>query len=511
MKLSKLIEGLDITRVSGDMSCDINSVAYHSKKVEEGCLFVAIKGLQSDGHHFIEEAVKRGAKAIICENQGDKWEGVPSVFVSDTRSALAKVACRFYNYPSKRLKLLGVTGTNGKTTTLYLIESILQEAGIRAGIIGTINYRYGGNRFPSLRTTPESLDLQRIFREMLNERVTHVGLEVSSHGLDLSRLNENKFAVAVFTNLTQDHLDYHKNMENYFQCKSKLFSHFLGGGDRKDRGFGIINLDDSWGKRLLDETEAEIITYGIKNKGEISAKDIDFHSSGISARITTPRGEFLINSPLLGELNLYNILAAVGVSISQQFPLEVIKRGIETAKQVPGRLERVLNDEGILILVDYAHTSDALDRMLSAVKGFTPGRTISVFGCGGDRDRGKRSKMGAVAIKHCDLIIITSDNPRSEDPLKIISEIEEGIKKIRVKKYHPRELVDGFVERGYVAVPDRKKAINLAINFAKTGDQVIIAGKGHEQYQIVGSKILPFDDRAEVRDALLKKEMRKYH
>jgi UDP-N-acetylmuramoyl-L-alanyl-D-glutamate--2,6-diaminopimelate ligase len=273
--------------------------------------------------------------------------------------------------------------------------------------------------------------------------------------------------------------------------------------------WGVINWDDPRGELLLDKTEAEVITYGIRNKAEVSAKEIELDLSGIRARIVTPRGNFFIKSPLLGELNLYNILAAVGVGISQKLSLKEIKGGIEKVKEVPGRLERIENNDGILILIDYAHTSDALEKLLSAVEGFASGRVISVFGCGGDRDRKKRPLMGATAARHSDLTVITSDNPRSEDPLRIISEIEEGIEKCQARRYYPRDLPGGFSQKGYVIVTDRKEAIKLAINLAESGDLVTIAGKGHENYQIIGNKRIPFDDQAEVREALARKETRK--
>ena len=502
MKLSELIEDLEIKEISGNISWDIKSISYDSKHIEQDSLFVAIKGLQSDGHNYIEESVSRGAKAVLLENREKKIDSVSNVVVADTRVGLAKVACRLYNHPSAKLKMIGITGTNGKTTTLYLIESILKEAGFNVGTIGTINYHYGKNTFSSLHTTPESLDLQNILRDMVNTRVTHAVLEVSSHALALSRLEGCQFDVGVFTNLTRDHLDYHRNMEEYFKCKERLFTQLLNKSISGDLPWRVVNLDDPRGKLLLSNTKTKTITYGMNSKSQVTAKDVKLDLSGINARIITPQGDLSLQASLLGELNLYNIMAAVAVGITQGISLKTIKRGVEEVKKIPGRLERVENNRGMLILIDYAHTSDALEKLLISTGGFSSGKIITVFGCGGERDRGKRPLMGAISAKYSDFTIITSDNPRNEDSSKIIEEIEAGIVKLPVKKYHSPDLRSGFGKKGYAIVRDRREAIKLAVSLADSGDLVVIAGKGHEDYQVIGKKKIAFDDRDEVREAL---------
>jgi len=492
MKLRDLINGIEIRDIKGDTSVEITDISYHSQKVVKGSLFVAIKGLKFDGHDFIPEAIERGAMAIIREDSDGNVHGkIPMVMVSNPRQALSLISARFFGHPSNALKLIGVTGTNGKTTTTFLIESILKEGGFNPGVIGTINYRLGGEETVALHTTPESLDLQRILHQMVEKGATHTVIEVSSHALDQSRVEGCRFAGAVFTNLTPEHLDYHHDMNRYFKSKGKLFTSLL-----QPEGFAVINNDDEWGEILNRNLSIKRLRYGLKKKAEIRAEEVAFSFNGIRAKVYTPAGDLRINSPLVGEVNLYNILAAVGVGIIQEVPLDLIKSGIEKVKKVPGRLEQIANDRGVTILVDYAHTSDALEKVLLTLKGLSKKRIITIFGCGGDRDRTKRTRMGEISGRYSDLTIITSDNPRSEDPLKIIEEIEKGIKGLGIKQ------CTADCEMGYLIIPDRKEAIVTGLKLSRAGDVVLIAGKGHEDYQIIKDKRVHFDDREEVINAL---------
>lgn len=492
MTLNDLLNGLEILKMRGESSFEITDITYHSSKVKSGSLFVAIKGLKADGHDFISEAIARGAKAIILE---DPRRVIPNeitmIVVPNSRKALAQLSTRFYEYPSQALKLIGVTGTNGKTTTTFLIESLLKEAGFNPGVIGTISYRLGGNETVATHTTPESLDLQKILFLMKAGGATHAVMEVSSHALDQERVWGCSFTGAVFTNLTPEHLDYHQDMDSYFKCKEKLFKVYL-----KEDGFAIINWDDSWGKIISQDLSLNCLRYGIKERGDIWAEDVTFNLEGLKGKIFTPLGILNLESQLIGEINLYNLLAAVGVGVALGVPLNHIEIGVAQVKGIPGRLEKIHNEYGFTILVDYAHTSDALKRVLVTLRGLTKGRIITIFGCGGDRDRSKRPRMGEISGQYSDLTIITSDNPRSEDPLEIIAEIERGIKGLKIPSW-----TEGC-QKGYLVIPDRREAIAEGIRHAKRGDLVLIAGKGHETYQIVKDRKIHFDDREEAQNAL---------
>jgi len=492
MTLRELINGLEIQRVQGDDSVEITDIAYHSQKVVKGTLFVAIRGLKADGHDFIPEAMKRGAGAVVVEDMGRCTPGrIPTIAVSNSRRALAQLSARFFGYPSGALKLIGVTGTNGKTTITFLIESILKEGGFNPGVVGTINYRLGGKETIAIHTTPESLDLQRILSQMKGNGATHAVMEVSSHALDQGRVEGCRFEGGVFTNLTPEHLDYHGDMSGYFKSKEKLFTSLI-----RQEGFAVINCDDEWGELISRNLAMNCFRYSLKKQAEIRAEEEVFSLNGIGAKVRTPAGVLTVASPLVGEFNLYNILAAVGVGIAQGIALNLVESGIAKVRNVPGRLEQVNNDRDITILVDYAHTSDALERVLLALRGLSKGRIITVFGCGGDRDKTKRPRMGEISGRYSDLTIITSDNPRSEDPLAIIAEIEEGIKGLGMQRSR------GDSERGYLVVPDRREAIVTGIQLSKKGDVLLIAGKGHENYQIIGERRTHFDDREEVVKAL---------
>jgi UDP-N-acetylmuramyl-tripeptide synthetase len=486
---------------------EIGSIHYRAQEVKPDGLFVAIKGFKADGHDFIDEALARGASVIVTQKPVNKESVI--IEVENTRRALAAISANFYGNASEKLFIIGITGTNGKTTTAYIIESILAEAGFKVGVIGTINYRYSGRVFPNPMTTPESLDLQRILTEMHENGITHVVLEVSSHAIDLHRIDHCRINIGVFTNLTREHLDYHGDMDSYWFCKKRLFTEHLKTGPKKGRTLAVVNCDDKRGKglyNLLSEASDSMIVISTGSTADkmIWPDNIKYSLTGITGRISTEKGIFNFKSPLAGEHNLENILSATGVGIALGLSPAIIKAGIEKTGWIPGRLEFIPNKAGKFVFVDYAHTPDALEHVLSSLKSIKDnkiGRIICVFGCGGDRDRGKRPRMGEIAGRFCDLTIITSDNPRTEDPMGIISQIVEGIKQTSSKEYTLPELVNGIQERGCVIEPDRRKAIKLSITSAGPGDIILIAGKGHETYQLIKGETFPFDDREEARKA----------
>jgi UDP-N-acetylmuramoyl-L-alanyl-D-glutamate--2,6-diaminopimelate ligase len=495
MKLGSLLEEIPNCDPDGNMEVDIKGLGYDSRKIQEGDLFVAIKGYYQNGHDFLDDAIHKGAIALVAEEFRGSYGGVARIRVADSREALSKLAARFYGHPCNGIDVIGVTGTNGKTTTSYILESILSYAGARPGVIGTINSRYQGNSRPAPVTTPESLDLMRLIREMADGGATHVVLEVSSHALDQKRTGDCPFKVALFTNFSRDHLDYHNTMEEYFKAKSLLFRD-LQGSSRAEKRVAIINMDDPKGKELVSITSAEVLTYGLNPKWDFSADSISTDKRGLRARLLTPGGEVEIRSSLIGRINIYNILAATAACLSLDIDLKVVAEGIERLKTVPGRLELVENKRGLTLVVDYAHTPDALLKALEALRPLTEGRLITLFGCGGDRDRGKRYEMGQAAGENSDVVFITSDNPRSEEPEFIISQIEEGAKQSGLVKteWSPSA---SYSARGYFIEVDRRNAIKKAISMADEKDLVLIAGKGHEDYQIVGSEKRFFDDRKE--------------
>jgi len=506
MELRELLEGVEIKKISGDTLKQVEGIAYHSKQIGKGFLFAAIRGVEADGHRFIEEAVQRGAEAVVSEEEREVSNRT-MILVPNSRRALAKISSNFYGDPSSRLKLIGITGTNGKTTTTYLLESIFRKAGRDVGVIGTINYRFGQKTTPAPNTTPESLDLQRILWEMVREGTSHVIMEVSSHGLDLDRVFGCQFDAVVFTNLTSEHLDYHKTLEKYFESKKKLFSDYLVESLKKRR-FAVTNLDDPRGEKMVEGIDLPVIRYGLSPSYDITADRVTSSFEGLSCRVRTPKGDLSIHSNLIGDFNVYNILAAVSVGIGMEVPLETLKEGVEGLEGVSGRFEKVENTRGLHVIVDYAHTHDALERVLLGLKGIIEngtqnrGKMITVFGCGGDRDRTKRPLMGKVAGKYSDLAILTSDNPRTEDPLAILDEVEKGLESLPLKRWTPDEIELWRSRKGYLKVPDRREAIRMAIRLAQPSDTVLIAGKGHEDYQIIGKKKFPFDDRVEAQKAL---------
>ncbi|HXX35044.1 MAG TPA: UDP-N-acetylmuramoyl-L-alanyl-D-glutamate--2,6-diaminopimelate ligase [Thermodesulfobacteriota bacterium] len=509
MELTKLLEGVEIKKIAGETRKEINGIAYHSKQVEKDFLFAAIRGMAVDGHQFVNEAIERGAAVLVLEEEL-KVSSRTMVFVPDSRRALAKISSNFYGDPSSRVRLIGITGTNGKTTTTYLLESIFKKAGRTVGVIGTINYRFGGKTMPAPNTTPESLDLQRILWEMVHEGTSHVIMEVSSHGLDLGRVFGCQFDGVVFTNLTSEHLDYHKTLEQYFESKKKLFSDYLMKSHKETR-FAVTNHDDPRGEEMVKGMDLPVIRYGLSRSCDVTADRVTSSFEGLSCRIKTPKGDLSIRSRLTGDFNLYNILAAVAVGTAMEIPLETLKEGVEELEGVSGRFEKVENKRGIHIIVDYAHTHDALERALLGLRNIlgdgtqNSGKMITVFGCGGDRDRTKRPLMGEVAGRYSDLAILTSDNPRTEDPLAILNEVEKGLKFLHLREWDEDEIKSWRSGKGYLKVPDRREAIRTAIRLALPSDTVLIAGKGHEDYQIIGKKKFPFDDRIEAKKALEEK------
>lgn len=477
-------------------------VCYDSKHCSAESLFVAVRGLKFDGHNYIPEAIASGARFIVHESDYSPPPGVTAIRVKDSRRALGILGKNFYQHPSSRLCLVGIVGTNGKTTITYLLESIFKAAGFRTGVLGTVNYRFNAVVKLAPNTTPESFEMQKILREMEQDGVTHVISEVSSHSLDLRRVDDCDFDIGVFTNFSQDHLDYHLTMENYFQAKERFFTEVLQRSSKKRRYRMIVNADDPWGKRLVRDANIAPLTFGINEPCDVRAEAFKLSIGGIHARINVRGTSLDVTSSLIGNFNLSNIVASVAAAASLDISDDHILSGIANLKNVPGRLENVNGAHGVKVFVDYAHTEDALRRVLESLSAFKEKRLITVFGCGGDRDRGKRPLMGAAATHFSDLAIVTSDNPRTEDPLAIIGEIEAGIRSDSVRKLESDHITLPFGQKAYLIVPDRKTAIETAIAFAQAGDIVLIAGKGHEDYQIIGNRKIFFDDRLVAAEAL---------
>jgi UDP-N-acetylmuramoyl-L-alanyl-D-glutamate--2,6-diaminopimelate ligase len=484
MKLKELLSELDLISVKKEKSFDleIRGISCDSRRVSEGYLYVAVEGNLFDGHNFIPEAIKKGARAIIVQNSKFKIQNskIPIFIVKDTRIALAKLAAKFYRTQKSSLKFIGITGTNGKTTVSYLIESILRRSRFRVGVIGTINYRLNGKEISSaINTTPSPLELHLLLSEMARENADFVVMEVSSHALDQERVYGIDFNYAVYTNLSQDHLDYHKNLKDYFLAKAKLFE-----GLRPD-SFAIINSDDRFSKELKKKTRAKIFTYGIESLSDIRAENIKWDLEGLRFNVKAKEFDFQIKSKLIGYYNVYNILAAVSTALNLGIDIQIIKSAIGNLRDIPGRLERIDSERNFKVFVDYAHTPEAIKNVLFTLKNFKR-RLICVFGCGGQRDREKRPKMGKIVSELSDYFIITNDNPRNEDPREIISDILKGVK-----------------TKNFEIILDRREAIRKALSLASEGDIVAILGKGHERYQIIEDKKIPFDDREVVKECLM--------
>jgi UDP-N-acetylmuramoyl-L-alanyl-D-glutamate--2,6-diaminopimelate ligase len=478
LRLSELVQRIDHELVGQDV--DITSIVYDSRQAEPGSLFIAVRGFRHDGHDYAAQAVANGAVALLVERFLTDL-AVPQVVVADSRTAMGLVGAVFYGQPAQKLKVIGVTGTNGKTTTTYMIRSILEQAGHTVGLIGTIETVVGKSSSVSERTTPESLDLQRVLAKMVEEKCTYAVMEVSSHALELKRTAGMHFHSGVFTNLTQDHLDFHQTAVEYFQSKARLFKQLTG--------FGVINLDDPHGRAMAAECAAPIVGYGVEQMAQVRAKDIAVNPQGAVYTLCSPWGNTSLELRLTGTFNVYNSLAAAAVCLGEGIDLETVRRGLACLPGVPGRLELVDVGQPFTVIVDYAHTPDGLENVLRTARGITAGRLVVVFGAGGDRDRTKRPVMGEIAAKLADQVIVTSDNPRGEDPAAICSAIVEGVQRIPGP-------VDLVVE------PDRRRAIRLAVASARPQDTVLIAGKGHETYQEIQGIRHHFDDREEARQAL---------
>lgn len=488
MKLKKLLNALKEVRVIGDVGFEVKDIAYHAAKVKPGSCFIAVQGHSADGHDFISEAVRRGAIMVVSERPVEVPSTVTNVVVHDARDALARLSSAYFSDPSLNMKLVGVTGTNGKTTITYMLEAIFARAGFAPGVIGTVEYRYGKVKRKADHTTPESYELQKLLSEMVGEGVNACAMEVSSHALDMGRVVGCHFDGAVFTNLSAEHLDYHGEMEAYFASKAMLFEKRLV-TSQKGNVFAVINADDPYGRRLIGSVHVPVWRYGLCEEAEVTCSGMTCDEQGLDIDIHTPRGQAKLHSSLMGRFNALNILGATAAGLALGIDLGAIVEAIETVKRVPGRLENIPNERDILAFVDYAHTPDALKNVLLQTRELAKGRLIVVFGCGGDRDRAKRPLMGEVVAEAADIVVVTSDNPRTEDPEAIIKMILPGIE---------------GKGKGYEVITDRRKAIARAVEVAEPGDVILVAGKGHEDYQIVGTKKKHFDDRE-----VLEKELRK--
>lgn len=474
MDIRKVIKDVQVRVGENIRNVDIKRITDDSRKILPGDLFVALKGYSLDASKFVGLALDAGARAIVTDKEFDSRPGISKILVDDTRLALGAIASNFYGHPSRKLKVVGITGTNGKTTVSYLVESIIKASGYGAGIIGTINYRLNGKTLPAVNTTPGALALQGMLREMVRSNTGYAVIEVSSHSLDQGRVDNVLFDVGVFTNLTSDHLDYHKTTANYFKAKKRLFEKLKAGGS------AVLNLDDSKAASLKKSIKNRVITYSTKGKADVEAIDIVLSMDGTRFTVRTPDAKFNIRTRLIGIHNVSNILAAASAAIALKIPEEAMVKGIASMETVPGRLEAVDAGQQFKVFVDFAHTEDALFNVLGLLRDVAKSRIVTVFGCGGNRDRTKRPLMGKIACKYSDHVIVTSDNPRFEEPGAIIREIESGIK----GKFS-----------NYDIVPDRKEAIAKALSSASKDDIIVIAGKGHESCQIIRDEVIPFDDR----------------
>lgn len=496
MKISALIKKIQTRRFNGSPDTEIAGLYYDSRLVSSGGAFFALRGSIADGHRFIDDALMRGAAAIFMEEERQLPDGVAGIVVDNARRALALAAAEFFGDPTSGMSTVGVTGTNGKTTVTYLLESILRVAGRHPVVLGTVNYRCGGAHLPAPHTTPESLDLLQIVAGFQPQGADSLIMEVSSHALDQQRVAGVHFSVGVFTNLTPEHLDYHGDMETYFASKRRFFTELLVA----DGGRPVINIDDVYGARLAAELPTSL-TCGLAEDAMVRPREAHLTLSGIEGVIETPAGPFALRSPLLGTFNLQNLLCAAGAGLAMGLAPATIGEGLATATLVPGRLEKVENDREALVLVDYAHTGDALEKVLITLRELSPRRIITVFGCGGDRDRRKRPVMGEVAARLSTLAVLTSDNPRTEDPLAILDEVRQGVLRVHSREWSRQE-AQAMAGSGFATIPDRREAIGFAVSLLGPGDLLLVAGKGHEDYQIIGRQRRHFDDREELRRAL---------
>jgi UDP-N-acetylmuramoyl-L-alanyl-D-glutamate--2,6-diaminopimelate ligase len=487
-EIAKAVSG----KLSGDKGVLVTGVAHDSRQANQGSLFVAIRGELFDAHKFVAQVIEQGAVGVLSELERPADFNAAWIQVEDVRRAMALAAAAVQHHPSRELQLVGITGTNGKTTTAYLVASIPEAAGEPVAMTGTVEYRLGKERKKAGRTTPEATDMQRLLRQAVELGCQTAVMECSSQAMDFHRCDELDYAVAVFSNLTRDHLDYHKTMENYWYAKQRLFDGRLGSRPKTS----VINVDDPYGIELADRLEKEglrVVRYAVKTDAEVTARDPEFSLAGMRFRLRTPAGERDFRSPLVGPPHIYNTLAAVASGLALGYSLDVITKALEKCTGAPGRFERVPHDGDFAVVVDYAHSDDALLNVLRTAREVTKGRIITVFGCGGDRDGSKRAPMGEAAGSLSDVVILTSDNPRTEDPETILAEAEVGIQK---------------TGKPYEKIADRREAINHAIAQARTDDLVLIAGKGHEDYQIIGREVFHFDDKEVAREALVQNRSR---
>ncbi|HEU4685428.1 MAG TPA: UDP-N-acetylmuramoyl-L-alanyl-D-glutamate--2,6-diaminopimelate ligase [Nitrospira sp.] len=487
--LSSLEGRVEILERRGNMAQRILAITDDSRTATTGGLFVAVKGERVDGHTFVKQAMQSGAAAVV--SQAPVVTGsLPFARVADSRKALGILGSRFHGDPSAHMLMVGVTGTNGKTTSTYLCKAMLEGMGRGVGLIGTVSYQIGQEVVPASHTTPGALELQHLLARMARAQLNTVVMEVSSHALALDRTAGCDYDVALFTNLTQDHLDFHRTMEEYFEAKRRLFTEL--GTDRKTGQRAIINMDDPSAERMRSACRVPVWGYAVHGKAEIKAENVKLMLGGTSFTAATPAGTMKIESHLVGEHNVYNLLGAIGVALHAGAAPNQVRESIGRVQNVPGRFERVAAGQDFTVVVDYAHTEDALLRLLTAAQALKTNRIITVFGCGGDRDKGKRPKMGRAAVEHSDVVILTSDNPRTEDPMAILRDVEAGVREVLGRK--------GPVE--YHLIADRREAIRTAVRLARPGDMVLIAGKGHEDYQIIGTTKIHFDDREVAREAI---------
>lgn len=494
--LQELLRALPLARIEGERQVMVRGLAYHTAHVKPGFLFFCLEGTKRDGHDFIPQAIEAGAVAIVLEKDRD-FRGAVKVVVPSVRNALSIISQHFFDSPAARLRLIGVTGTNGKTTTTHLIEALLDGQGLKTGMLGTIKYLVDGEIFPALATTPEASDLQRILHLMVKRGVQYGVMEVSSHALELGRVSGCDFDIAVLTNITGDHLDFHKNFERYLAAKGKLFAQLGGSFFKNSRPrFAVLNRDDPHFDYFLRQSTVQVLSYGIDKPADINARDIKVSSSGISYLLQTPWGSESFSLKMAGKFSIYNALAATAVALLEKIPLPLIKEVLEKIPGVQGRFEKVDLGQAFTVIVDYAHTPDGLENILQSARDFVEGKIITIFGCGGERDRSKRPVMGSIAARYSDYSILTSDNPRGEDPWQIIKEVEVGLREVKGPG------------TGYTVQPERYEAIKLGIELARPGDIVIIAGKGHENYQVFGDFTVPFNDR-EVAEEIIKQRLLK--
>ncbi len=482
MKIEEILKGLTYTVLSGDKSIEINNPQYDSRKIKCGDMFFAIGGFNVDGHNFISKAIENGAKTVVVEKDVTLVEGITFIKVENGRRALAIAASNFYNNPSKKMKIIGITGTNGKTTSAFMLKGILEAKGYKVGLIGTIANYIGNKEIHTEKTTPESLELQQLFKDMVDSDIDYCVMEVSSHSLDLDRVYGIEFSQGIFTNLTQDHLDFHKTFENYFNAKSKLF---------KICKHSVVNVDDSYGIKLLEKINSRITTYSIEKESDLKGTDINLESTGIIFNLKENEKTYKVQLPIPGRYNVYNALGCIGAALDEGIDMSTIVEGLSKVT-VPGRCENLTlgMNLGFQVIRDYSHTPDSLKNILENLRELTKGKLICIFGCGGDRDRTKRPIMGEIGTELSDIAIITSDNPRSEDPYMILEDIKAGVEK-----------------SNYKLIENRREAIKIALLLGEKDDIIVIAGKGHETYQILKNETIHFDEKEVVLELIEELEL----